>query len=124
MSRVSDVAMIIQRFDDAWQRADIDALMSLVSDDCVYDASIGPGPGTEYAGKAEVRRGFVEMLAYDEKGGPPGRIVMVDGPRAVVLWTVRRATATGTIVAVRGCDVFEVADGLIRRKDAFRKSFA
>ncbi len=124
IAEASEVAAVVQRFDDAWQRGDIDTLMSLIADDCVYDASIGPGPGTRYAGKAEVRRGFVEMLAYDEAGNPPARLVMVDGSRALALWTVRHTTATGEIVTVRGCDIFEVHSGLIRGKDAFRKSLA
>ena len=98
--------------------------MALIADDCVYDASIGAGPGTKYVGKQEVRRGFVEMLAYDEAGGPSGQLLMVDGCRALVGWAVRHRTATGESVQVRGCDIFEVNAGLIRRKDAFRKSFA
>jgi hypothetical protein len=35
----SGVSSVVRRFDDAWQRADIEALMSLVADDCVHDAS-------------------------------------------------------------------------------------
>jgi ketosteroid isomerase-like protein len=115
------VEAVVRRFDEAWQRADIDALMSLVSDDCVYGASVGPGPGREFVGKAEVRRGFLAMLTFDQSDPAAGQVVMVDETRALVMWTVHQK-ATGGTVAVRGCDVFEVHDGLIRRKDAFRKS--
>jgi ketosteroid isomerase-like protein len=120
----SEVATVVQRFDVAWARADIDTLMLLVADDCVYDASVGAGPGTQYVGKSEVRRGFTEMLAYDRHGDSEGRLLMVDGARALVLWTVKHRTPAGAVVAIRGCDVFEVRDGLICRKDAFRKSFS
>jgi ketosteroid isomerase-like protein len=119
----AEVATIVRRFDEAWAHADIDALMSLVAEDCVYDASVGPGPGRQFAGKSAVRQGFLEMLGYDE-GGAEGHLVMVDGARALVLWTVSRRTPAGALMGVRGCDVFEVRDGLIRRKDAFRKSLA
>lgn len=121
-ARAAEVAAIVQQFDEAWQRGDIDTLMSLVAEDCVYDASIGPGPGTRYVGKTEVRGGFLEMLAYDEADNPLGRLVMVDDSCALVEWTVRHTTATGETLTVRGCDIFEVDGGLIRRKDAFRKS--
>ena len=119
----SNVVAVVRRFDEAWQRGDVDALMMLVSDDCVYDASVGDGPGMTFVGRTEVRRGFLEMLAYDESDNLPGQLVMVDQSRALVLWAVRHATADGGQVVIRGCDVFEVQDGLIRRKDAFRKSF-
>ena len=33
---------ILQAFLDAWNDHDIEALMSLMTDDCVYDASAGP----------------------------------------------------------------------------------
>ena len=119
----SNVAAVVCRFDEAWRRGDVDALMMLVSDDCVYDASIGNGPGTTFVGRAEVRRGFLEMLAYDESDSLPGQLVMVDDSHSLVLWTARHAVADNTHVVIRGCDVFEVQNGLIRRKDAFRKSF-
>jgi ketosteroid isomerase-like protein len=121
--QVSHVRSVVEQFDEAWQRADIEGLMALVADDCVYGASVGPGPGTEYVGKAEVRRGFLEMLAHDDGGEAKGRLVMADEVRALMLWSVSHATPTGAVVDVRGCDVFELRDGLIHRKDAFRKSF-
>ena len=34
---------ILQAFLDAWNDHDIEALMSFMTDDCVYDASAGPG---------------------------------------------------------------------------------
>ena len=122
LSLAPQVASIVHRFDEAWQRRDIEMLMSLVADDCVYDASVGQGPGTEYAGKAEVRRGFLQMLSYDASSDSQGRLVMVDHLHALVLWTVTQTTDSGATVDIRGCDVFEVREGLIRRKDAFRKS--
>jgi ketosteroid isomerase-like protein len=120
----SDVAAVVRRFDDAWARGDLDTLMSLIADDCVYDASVGAGPGMQYLGKSEVRRGFVEMLDYDRDGDSEGHLVTIDGARALVLWTIRRRGPSGAITSVRGCDIFEVRDGLIRRKDAFRKSLS
>src|SRR4051812_29386376 len=53
-------------FSAAWSAGDVEKLMSMVTDDCVYKASVGPEPGTTYSGRDEVRRGFTEMLAHDE----------------------------------------------------------
>jgi hypothetical protein len=119
---MSDVAAVVRQFDSAWQRADLDTLMSLVSEDCVYDASVGPGPGRQFIGKEAVRGGFAQMLAYDQCAEGGGELVMVDHTHALMLWTVKHRGSNQSVVGVRGCDVFEVRDGLIRRKDAFRKS--
>src|SRR5690348_12671468 len=64
----------VRVFSDAWRRKDVDELMSYVSDDCIYSASVGPEPGMTYRGREEVRRGFIELIKHDEKaearGGP------------------------------------------------------
>ena len=43
------------------------------------------------------------------------------GDRGVSEWTIRGTTAAGEPIEVRGCDLFEFADGKISRKDSFWK---
>lgn len=43
-------------FSAAWAAKDIDALMTFMTDDCVYAASVGPEPGKTFVGKEAVRR--------------------------------------------------------------------
>ena len=59
---------LLKQFGEAWDAADVDKLMSMITDDCGYCASVGPEPGTTYAGKAAVREGFLAMLAFDSGG--------------------------------------------------------
>ena len=55
---------VLQAFADAWNRHDIDALMSFMTEDCVFEASAGPEVcGTRYAGREAVRAGFAEVWA-------------------------------------------------------------
>ena len=37
-----DLVTLLDRFADAWNRHDLDALMSMMTDDCVFEASAGP----------------------------------------------------------------------------------
>ncbi len=37
-----DAVELLDRFADAWNRHDLDALMSMMTDDCVFEASAGP----------------------------------------------------------------------------------
>jgi hypothetical protein len=61
------------------------------------------------------------LLAHDrDTVAEPGEIRMV-GDWAVFRWGFRRAVGAGYQV-VRGCDVFEFHDGLIVRKDSYRKT--
>ena len=50
---------LLQAFADAWNRHDVDAIMSFMTDDCVFESSSGPDVcGTRYAGREAVRAGF------------------------------------------------------------------
>jgi hypothetical protein len=58
---IPDVTIaVLQAFADAWNRHDVDALMSFMTDDCVFEASAGPDVnGSRYAGRDAVRAGEV-----------------------------------------------------------------
>ena len=66
---MSDIATEItpewlQAFADAWNRHDVDALMSFMTDDCVFEASAGPDVcGTRFEGRAAVRAGYADVWA-------------------------------------------------------------
>ena len=111
-----------EAFVAAWRRHDLDALTALVTADVVYAASVGPEPGTTYIGRDAARRGFQIMLEYDaaeEVDG--GRVTFVED-LAYAEWTYVVNTVTKERSCVRGIDVFEFVDGLVARKDAFRKT--
>jgi ketosteroid isomerase-like protein len=114
---------LVQQFGDAWDAGDVDKLMSLLTDDCVYSASVGPEPGTTYTGKEAVREGFVTMLALDAGGESRSGRSFVAGNLAVSEWSYLFRAGAGTDFEIRGCDIFEFRSGRISRKDAFRKSF-
>jgi hypothetical protein len=108
---------------DAFNRHDLDAIMSHFPDDCVFDTPRGPDRwGRRFVGKQEVRRG----LASRFEGIPDVRYLDDDhfacGRRGVSEWTITGTTVEGVTIDVRGCDIwtFDV-DGLITRKDSFWK---
>ena len=50
----------LQAFANAWNRHDVDQLMSFMTDDCVFQSSAGPDVcGTRYAGRDQVRAGYI-----------------------------------------------------------------
>jgi len=55
---------VLQAFADAWNRHDVDALMSFMTEDCVFESSAGADVcGTRYVGIEAVRAGFAEVWA-------------------------------------------------------------
>jgi rhodanese-related sulfurtransferase/ketosteroid isomerase-like protein len=115
---------LLSSFADAWARKDLDAVMALMTPDCVYSASVGPEPGATWNGSAAVRQGVARMLEHDAGSTATFRQVLVSDRHAVTQWTYRTEGRGGPDRSVRGCDIFEFRDGLIARKDAFRKTGA
>ena len=114
---------IIREVSAAWGRADLSTIMKFVADDCVYSASVGPEPGETFVGREAVQAGFEKLLAHDSDGvAEPGEM-RVAGNWVVSTWGFRKRRPDGGQFVVRGCDVFVLRDGLIVRKDAFRKTF-
>ena len=114
---------VLDSFARAWSRHDIDTLMSLVTDDCVYSASVGPEPGQTFVGREAVRDGFLALLAYDADGkSGEGRAALL-GDIALAEWSYEFRDATGRVTVLRGCDIIEFSGARIRRKDAFRKCY-
>lgn len=108
----------LRAFVDAYLKNDIDTVMNFIADDCLYITTTGPGPGTVYTGKEEVRRGFVEVMTADDNGSELNvGALFVSGPRGVLGWSVR----VDDKVVMRGCDLYEFEGDKIRRKDVFRK---
>ena len=55
---------VLDAFADAFNRHDADAVMSFMTDDCVFEASAGPEVcGTRYAGREAVRAAFADVFA-------------------------------------------------------------
>ena len=114
---------VLQDFADAWNRHDIDALMSFMTEDCVFEASAGPDVcGTRYAGRQAVRAGYAEVWATFPDAHWANARHFVSGDRGVSEWTFTGTRVDGTRVEVHGCDLFSFRDGRIALKNSYRKN--
>ncbi len=109
-------------FADAWNRHDVDALMSFMTDDCVFETAAGPQAcGTRHVGRDAVRTAFAAAwLAFPDAQWRDGRH-FVAGDRGVSEWLFTGTAADGTRVEANGVDVFTFRDGRIAVKNVFRK---
>jgi len=119
----SITVQMLQDFADAWNRHDVDDLMSFMTEDCVFESSAGPDVfGTRYAGPEAVRVGFAQVWATFPDAHWGNARHFVNGDRGVSEWTFTGTQQDGTHVEVHGCDLFIFRDGKIARKDSYRKN--
>ena len=114
---------LLQEFADAWNRHDADALMSFMTDDCVFESSAGADLcGSRYVGRDAVRAGFTEAWEVFPDANWANARHFVYGDRGVSEWTFTGTGADGTRVEVHGCDLFTLRDGKIVLKNSYRKN--
>jgi ketosteroid isomerase-like protein len=106
---------VVNAFGAAWARHDLDAALSMTTEDCVFDAT-GPAPdGLRHVGRDALRTAWQAIFAE-----PSSRFeaeeTFAAGDRVVQLW--RYSWSDGH---VRGVDVFRVRDGLVAEKLSYVK---
>jgi steroid delta-isomerase-like uncharacterized protein len=114
---------LLDRFADAWNRHDLDAIMSMMTDDCVFDASAGPHVnGQRSEGTQAVRAAFTAVFdAFPDAHWANARH-FIAGDRGVSEWTFTGTRQDGSRVEVSGCDLFTFRDGKIAIKNSYRKN--
>lgn len=108
----------VERFNDAFNRHDVDAVMAAMTDDCVFE-STAPPDGVRHTGAAAVRRAWEELFAASPTAHFDAEEMIVADDRCVVRWRYTWTDQGGG--SVRGVDVLTVRDGLVAEKLAYVK---
>ena len=108
---------------EAFNRHDLDAIMSHFADDCVLETPRGPDLcGRRFVGKDEVRRGLAARFEGIPDVHYGDDVHFACGDRGVSEWTISGTTVDGERIEVRGCDLWTFgADDMVTRKDSFWK---
>jgi ketosteroid isomerase-like protein len=112
----------VTRFNAVWNGHDIDGILSMMTDDVVFEASFGQDPwGTRVIGRANVRQFLKEMfdripdVRWDETRHAAHADV------TVVEWLTTGTPKGSPRFEVEGCDVLTLRDGKIAAKRSYRK---
>ena len=112
----------LQEYSDAWNRHDIDRIMALMTEDCVFEPGGGPERyGTRYQGQAAVRERFIEVWTDIPDVRFDNAIHFVQGDYGCSEWTIVGTTRDGTPLEIDGCDLFTFENGKIKSKRSYLK---
>jgi len=113
---------VLERMVDGFNTHDLEAIMSLFADDCVFESPRGPDPwGRRFVGRAEVREGLGARFTSvpDVHYGDGSHFV--SGDRGASEWTLTGTTVDGERLEVRGCDLWTFRGDDVVLKDSFWK---
>jgi uncharacterized protein (TIGR02246 family) len=112
-----DAHKIIDDFNQAFNRHDVDGMMALMTEDCVFENTDPPPDGARYAGQEAVRQFWIAFFRAAPQAHIRVEDVFLSGDRAVQRW-VYHWSAGGY---VRGVDVFRLSGGKIAEKLSYVK---
>jgi len=110
----------VRRFNEAFGRHDVDAIMEAMTEDCVFDSTRPPPDGERVVGQAAVRAFWGEFFRRSPQARFDAEEIFAAGDRCVVRW-VYYWVRDGKPGHVRGVDIFRVRDGKVAEKLSYVK---
>ncbi|QZY28271.1 TIGR03086 family metal-binding protein [Nocardioides coralli] len=111
----------LAQFSAAFGRGDVPAIMALMTDDCVFEAT-GPAPdGIRHEGEEAVRGVWEDLFATTAEATFTEEESFVHGDRGVLRWRFDWTEADGAPGHVRGVDVLRLRDGRVCEKLSYVK---
>ena len=117
----NDTLEAIQRFTDAFNRHDVDTIMAVMTEDCVFENTYPPPDGERYEGQTAVRAFWERFFASSPQAMFETEDSFACGDRCVVCWRYGWVEQDGTRGHIRGVDVFRVRDGKVAEKCSYVK---
>jgi len=122
MERSEAAVRVVLEFIEAYNRRDVPGMMSLVSNDCVFEDP-SPGPkGTVYAGREAVSRYWQDFFRGSSRGHITVEEIFGFSYRCVMRWECERVDAAGNQSHVRGVDLYQVKEGSICERLSYIKA--
>jgi ketosteroid isomerase-like protein len=113
----------LQSFADAFNAHDIKAIMSSMTEDCIFEASAGDQiDGEKFSGREEVKKAFENVFATFPDAHWTNGHHFISGDRGFSEWVFTGTKTDGTRVEVTGCDLFTFKNGKIAIKNSYRKN--
>jgi ketosteroid isomerase-like protein len=116
----TDPVAVVAKFNEAFARGDVDAVMALMTEDCIFENTFPAPDGERHVGAKAVRQFWNQFFAStDAPRFETEELIAVDD-RVVTRW--RFSWGSGTAGGhVRGADVFRVRDGKVAEKLSYVK---
>lgn len=117
MDTISEMtASVVRNFNEAFNNHDINKVMALMTDDCIFENTFPAPDGTRHIGASNVRTELGNFLTSSPQAHFEEEELIANNDRCIVRW--RYTWGDGH---VRGVDVLRVRDGKVSEKLSYVK---
>jgi ketosteroid isomerase-like protein len=111
----------ILHFHATFNTHDVDAIMQLMSDDCVFENTFPAPDGARLVGQSAVRAAWEALFRDSPQAAFSIEEAFAAGERGVIRWTYTWGAPTAAAGHVRGVDILRVRDGKVTEKLSYVK---
>jgi hypothetical protein len=115
-----DAVAVVGKLNEAFARGDVDAVMALMTDDCIFENTFPAPDGERHVGAKAVRLFWTQFFASTQVPRFETEELIAVDDRVVTRW--RFSWGSGAAAGhVRGADVFRLRDGKVAEKLSYVK---
>jgi ketosteroid isomerase-like protein len=120
MHQIDYTIAAVEKFNSAFNRHDVPAVMDAMTEDCVFENTSPSPDGARVTGAVEVGAYWEKFFAANPDAYFEAEEIFAAGDRCVVRWIYRK-TKEGKPWHLRGVDLFRVKNGKVAEKLAYVK---
>lgn len=110
----------VNKFNEAFNKHNVDEIMSLMTDDVVFENTRPVPDGERFEGQEKVRAFWVQMFERSPQARFETEEIFAAGDRCFVRW-IYHWVREGKSGHIRGVDIFKVRDGKVAEKFSYVK---
>ena len=120
-SSLDSPVQVVTRFNDALNAHDVDRMLQLMAEDCLFENTYPAPDGTRYQGQESMRRFWEDFFRTSRQPRIEIEEIFALGERCIMLSKYHWVDAQGGSGHVRGVDIYTVKGGLIAEKLSYVK---
>jgi len=121
MSKIESAIRVVLEFNKAFNQHDVEAMIQLMSDDCIFENYTPAPDGAVYSGKEVITHFWQDFFSESTQAHTKIEDIFGFGDRCIMRWRYNWVDQTGDPRHIRGIDIFRVRDGFIRELLSYTK---
>jgi predicted SnoaL-like aldol condensation-catalyzing enzyme len=121
MSKIEGGTRLVIEFNEAFNHHDVEGMMKLMSEDCIFENTDPAPDGTAYKGKEAVTQFWQDFFRESPHAHIEIEEIFGMGRRCLMRWKYEWVDTAGVKGHVRGVDIFKIDEGLITEKLSYVK---
>src|SRR5260221_3091434 len=119
VAQTASTIEVINQFNDAFNRHDVQAVMALMTEDCIFENTYPPPDGARFEGQEAVRHFWEEFFRSSPDAVFQSEEMIAHEDRCITRWKYYWTNTDGSRGHVRGVDVLRVRNGKVAEKLAY-----